>query len=66
MFLAPVQAREKRGSDMSTKPIWLALALLGSTAMISACEEKSPAEEAADEIGDAVDDVADEIKDATN
>jgi hypothetical protein len=48
------------------KSVWLALALLGATTAVAACEEKSPAEEAADKIGDAVDDAADEIKDAVD
>lgn len=51
---------------MSIKSVWIALALLGSTGVVAACEEKSPVEEAADAVDDAARDVADEIKDATN
>jgi hypothetical protein len=36
-----------------------ALALLGSAAVVSACEEKSPAEDAAEDVKDAVKDIVD-------
>lgn len=51
---------------MTMKSVWLALAVLGAAGTVAACEEKSPAEEAADAVDDAARDVADEIKDATN
>ncbi len=38
------------------KPIWMTLALLGSSAVIVACEEKNPVEEAVEEVADEVDD----------
>lgn len=50
---------------MTTKSLWLALALLGSASLV-ACEEKTPAEEAADAIDDAARDVGDAIDDAVN
>jgi hypothetical protein len=51
---------------MSTKTLWLALALLGCGAVTAACEEKSLAEEAADAVDDAAHDAADAVKDATD
>lgn len=38
------------------KPLWMTLALLGSSAVIVACEEESGLEEAVEEIEDEVDD----------
>ncbi|MDZ4761646.1 MAG: hypothetical protein SGJ21_11280 [Alphaproteobacteria bacterium] len=45
---------------MDTKVLWLALALLGSTALV-ACEEESPLEDAAEDVGDAAEDVVDKV-----
>jgi hypothetical protein len=51
---------------MTTKSLWLALAMLGCGGVMAACEEKTPAEEAADKVGDAADDAAEAVKDATD
>jgi hypothetical protein len=49
----------RRGCDMKLKPVWLALALLGSGATVAACEEESPVEDAAEDVKDAAEDVVD-------
>jgi len=38
------------------KPLWMTLALLGSSAVVIACEDESSVEEAAEEVGDEIDD----------
>jgi hypothetical protein len=38
------------------KPLWMTLALLGSSAIVIACEEENPVEEAAEEVADEIDD----------
>jgi hypothetical protein len=42
---------------MKLKPVWLALALLGSG--VAACEEESPVEDAAEDVKDAAEDIVD-------
>jgi hypothetical protein len=44
---------------MKLKPVWLALALLGSAGFVAACEEESPVEDAAEDVKDAAEDVVD-------
>jgi hypothetical protein len=44
---------------MKLKPVWLALALLGAGGFIAACEEESPAEDAAEDVKDAAEDIVD-------
>jgi hypothetical protein len=44
---------------MKLKPVWLALALLGACGFVTACEEESPAEDAAEDAKDAAEDVVD-------
>ncbi len=44
---------------MKLKSVWLALALLGSGGVISACEEESPLEDAAEDVEDAAEDIVD-------
>lgn len=51
---------------MPTRSLWLALAMLGSTGLVAACEEKSELEKAADKVEDAADDAADAARDATD
>jgi hypothetical protein len=41
------------------KPVWIALALLGMGGVVAACEEESPAEDAAEDVKDAAEDVVD-------
>ena len=44
---------------MKLKPVWMALALLGSGGAIAACEDESPIEDAAEDVKDAAEDVVD-------
>jgi hypothetical protein len=44
---------------MKLKPVWLALALLGSGGVVAACEKESPIEDAAEDVKDAAEDIVD-------
>jgi hypothetical protein len=44
---------------MQLKPVWVALALLGSMGLAAACEKESPLEDAAEDVKDAAEDVVD-------
>lgn len=46
---------------MKLKSVWLALALLGAGGFVSACEEESPVEDAAEDVKDAAEDVVDKM-----
>jgi hypothetical protein len=44
---------------MKLKTFWLAIALLGASGAVAACEQESPVEDAAEDVGDAAEDVVD-------
>ena len=44
---------------MKLKPVWLALALMGSGGVVAACEKESPIEDAAEDVKDAAEDIVD-------
>jgi hypothetical protein len=44
---------------MKLKTVWLALALMGSGGVVTACEEESPVEDAAEDVKDAAEDIVD-------
>jgi len=46
---------------MDSKAFWIALALLGASGAVAACEEKTPLEDAAEDVGDAAEDVVDNL-----
>jgi gas vesicle protein len=52
--------------SLTTKSLWIALALLGSTALVVGCEQKTPLEKAGDDLKDAAKDTGDAMKDAAH
>jgi hypothetical protein len=54
------------GTVMNTKPLLIALALLGSTGMVVGCEQKTSLQKAGDDLKDAAHDTGDAMKDAAH